>query len=309
MEESTPQIPHNSKLETGRDKISQHFPEDSHAPKKVAEPVPEAGRQELSTIHLPGEKAGDALKTKDMEVHHHPHHLTHKKKWSGYLMEFLMLFLAVFLGFLAENQREHYVEHQREKKYAAQLVDDLKKDTMICNTMVKYMSQTTRFYDSARSIFQQYPSLPDEQFVRLARYSYASYNLDNIATTFNQMKNSGSLRYIKNAALSAALSDYYDGRVPRLMTFFEYINEKLHTQIEPFFAEHFDLNVTPLYYPHDSLPVNLKYYNRSEGSDLLIKNYFQLYFNGVSYIISGVKDAGNKSTELIVLLQKEYHLE
>ena len=38
----------------------------------------------------------------NMEVHKHPHHVTHKKKWGEYVLEFLMLFLAVFLGFLAE---------------------------------------------------------------------------------------------------------------------------------------------------------------------------------------------------------------
>jgi hypothetical protein len=43
-----------------------------------------------------------------MEVHKHPHHVAHKKKWSEYLLEFFMLFLAVFLGFIAENVREHY---------------------------------------------------------------------------------------------------------------------------------------------------------------------------------------------------------
>ena len=50
--------------------------------------------------------------TENMEVHKHPHHVTHKKKWGEYFLEFLMLFLAVFLGFIAENQREHIVEHQ-----------------------------------------------------------------------------------------------------------------------------------------------------------------------------------------------------
>jgi hypothetical protein len=52
--------------------------------------------------------------TKNMEVHH-PHHPTHKKKWSEYLLEFFMLFLAVFLGFLAESKREQIVERHREK--------------------------------------------------------------------------------------------------------------------------------------------------------------------------------------------------
>lgn len=31
----------------------------------------------------------------NMEVHH-PHHVTHKKKWSEYLLEFFMLFLPCF---------------------------------------------------------------------------------------------------------------------------------------------------------------------------------------------------------------------
>ncbi len=39
------------------------------------------------------------LQTETMEVHKHPHHVTHKKKWGEYLLEFFMLFLAVrFFG-------------------------------------------------------------------------------------------------------------------------------------------------------------------------------------------------------------------
>ena len=49
-----------------------------------------------------------------MEVHAHSH--TDRKKFTHYLWEFLMLFLAVFCGFLAENYREHIIEHQREKQ-------------------------------------------------------------------------------------------------------------------------------------------------------------------------------------------------
>ena len=40
-----------------------------------------------------------------------------------------MLFLAVFCGFLAENQREHMVEHKREKKFAKRMLADLKEDS------------------------------------------------------------------------------------------------------------------------------------------------------------------------------------
>jgi hypothetical protein len=62
-----------------------------------------------------------------MEVHAHSH--TARKKWHHYLWEFLMLFLAVTLGFFVENQREHLVEHQREKQFVQSLFNDIKADT------------------------------------------------------------------------------------------------------------------------------------------------------------------------------------
>src|SRR5688572_26827027 len=242
-----------------------------------------------------------------MEVHAHTH--TPRKKWTHYFWEFLMLFFAVTLGFFVENQREHYIEHQREKKFTAQLLSDLKKDTSTYGYTSSGMKRAVEFYDSARIYFQQNTSITDDNFTRLARELYVTFNLITTTTTFNQMKASGSLRYIRNTNLAADLSSYYDQWVPALLTFFEYINEKLHTQIEPFFTQHFDLNVTPVYDSYDSLPANLRYYNRSETSDLLIKNYFQLYFNGAAYIERiALKSTRDKAVKLIELLKKEYRL-
>ena len=64
-----------------------------------------------------------------MEVHH-PHHPTHKKKWSEYIIEFLMLFAAVTLGFFAENYREHQIEKHREIQYLKNIHLDLKLENM-----------------------------------------------------------------------------------------------------------------------------------------------------------------------------------
>jgi len=61
-----------------------------------------------------------------MEAHHHTH--TERKRWYHYFWEFLMLFLAVSCGFLAENQIEHMVDHQREKQYIRSLRKDLSGD-------------------------------------------------------------------------------------------------------------------------------------------------------------------------------------
>ena len=69
-----------------------------------------------------------------MEVHAHSH--SARKKWTHYFWEFLMLFLAVTLGFLVENQREHYIEHQRANSYAANKYQELKKDTLDLHKLI-----------------------------------------------------------------------------------------------------------------------------------------------------------------------------
>jgi hypothetical protein len=71
-----------------------------------------------------------------MEIHAHTH--TERKKWTHYLWEFLMLFLAVFCGFLAENQREHMVEHQREKEFIKSLIVDIQNDAKLIDDQNAY---------------------------------------------------------------------------------------------------------------------------------------------------------------------------
>ena len=62
-----------------------------------------------------------------MEVHH-PHHPTHKKKWSEYIIEFVMLFTAVTLGFFAENVREHMAEKEKKKELLLAVARDFETD-------------------------------------------------------------------------------------------------------------------------------------------------------------------------------------
>src|SRR6187399_715301 len=88
-----------------------------------------------------------------MEVHHHAHLAsgethTERKKWTHYLWEFLMLFFAVFCGFLAENQREHYIEHQREKQYMITMLEDLKSDTIQLSDAIRYWDGINNSIDS-----------------------------------------------------------------------------------------------------------------------------------------------------------------
>src|SRR4030095_3405141 len=76
-----------------------------------------------------------------MESHAHHIHKAPGQGWKHYFFEFLMLFLAVFAGFLAENQREHIVEHQREKKFAKRLLSDLQQDSLFFEIRIKALEK------------------------------------------------------------------------------------------------------------------------------------------------------------------------
>jgi hypothetical protein len=148
-----------------------------------------------------------------MEVHKHPHDVTHKKKWGEYLLEFLMLFLAVFLGFVAENIREHIVENDRAKEYAVSLMQDLQNDTTAINVQLRsgkvYIAITDSLLDLSKSRLE---SRNAAKFSFYTRFMYWTVPLSWNRATFEQIKNSGSLRYFKNYQLLEKLMKY-DGLV------------------------------------------------------------------------------------------------
>ena len=144
-----------------------------------------------------------------MEVHHHPH--TSRKKWTHYFWEFLMLFLAVFCGFLAENFREHKVEHQREKKFIRSLVSDLETDTTRLSIIVQVRNRRAAGLDSFIILLNR-PDAP--------AYGRYLYYYNSVATrggvfrftpadgTMQQLKNAGNLRLIRQAAVSDSIVAY-----------------------------------------------------------------------------------------------------
>src|SRR4029079_7132397 len=109
-----------------------------------------------------------------MEVHAHTH--TERKKWTDYFWDFFMLFLAVTLGFFVENQREHYVEHQREKLYMKSMIGDLEKDTAMLHLIYKKTQVVLANIDTALAILQKVPvdkiDIPTLYRVNLSLLSY-----------------------------------------------------------------------------------------------------------------------------------------
>lgn len=144
-----------------------------------------------------------------MEVHSHSH--TERKKWIHYLWEFLMLFLAVTLGFLVENQREHYVEHQREKQFVRSLFNDIKADTA---NIARIINSRTAKAHALDSLSYMMNSDSSKDFTKKIYFYAASiartlpYRFVPNDGTMQQLKNSGALRLIRNRTVVDSIAKY-----------------------------------------------------------------------------------------------------
>ena len=145
-----------------------------------------------------------------MEVHHHSH--TERKKWTHYFWEFFMLFLAVTLGFFVENQREHYVEHNREEQYMVSMVEDLQTDTAELHKAILNTDSTNMYTDSVLiflSTFKIADRLPGK-FSKLMRLAGQRLSLINNDRTSSQLKNSGAMRLIRNKKVVDGILKYWN---------------------------------------------------------------------------------------------------
>ena len=142
-----------------------------------------------------------------MEVHTHTH--TPRKKWTHYFWEFIMLFLAVFCGFLAENQREHYIEQQREKQFMNSMLEDLKSDTSLLADCVRYWDDINNSIDSVSDAIQ-FP-LGKTDFAKAYRHlsnalNYYGFRYND--RTIAQLKNSGGFRLIRQKEVAGKIILY-----------------------------------------------------------------------------------------------------
>jgi len=247
-----------------------------------------------------------------MEVHQHTH--TPRKKWTHYFWEFLMLFLAVFCGFLAEYKLEHIIEHNREKQFITTLIEDLKSDTAQLRQVTAYKMRREKMVDS----LIMYLSSPDREKHGSDIYYYArnltrpQYFFPN-DRTIQQLKNSGSLRLIRNLAISDSIM-YYDQQVRYLLTLNEderSIRDNFREVIETVF----DGKV--FYSQIDS--INFSNYNKPDGNPpLFLTDAISInkVVSGAQYLKSvtrGIRDRQerikNAAEQLLLFLQKEYRFQ
>jgi hypothetical protein len=248
-----------------------------------------------------------------MEVHHHSH--SAGKKWTHYLWEFVMLFLAVTLGFFVENQREHYIEHQREKQFIQSLFNDIRTDTVNINRIIRARTAKERSIDSLSYMM----NVPDPTVFINQIYVYAIYVGRTLPYRFvpndgtiQQLKNSGAFRLIRNRIVVDSISKY-DINVRNLLG--QYAVEE--NQIEHYrtaatkifdalaFNEMMDENAAVNRMPKGAL--HLQPYNKRE---LYEWNYRLYGLNGINK--ANRRDLRlllRQAENLLMLLQKKYDLE
>jgi hypothetical protein len=168
-----------------------------------------------------------------MEVHHHPH-LPHgeKKKFKEYFLEFLMIFLAVTLGFIGENIREHITETKSAHQYLESFRNDLLQNQIQIKRYDSLYTNELPVYDSIVTIF--YEKAENKNLTVLSRLLLDGQK--NIVITINtptyqQLISSGSMRYLKNAALKDSMAHYEDG-INSLIDYNDRIISTLDNQLE-----------------------------------------------------------------------------
>jgi hypothetical protein len=150
-----------------------------------------------------------------MEVHH-PHHPTHKKKWSEYIIEFVMLFAAVTLGFFAENVREHQIIEHKTDLNLQSIILDLKKDSLLIQERIKEYENAALYLDKLNDLYLEY------QLNNLSKNEYLdkvllisdslifgnSFYINN--SSYKNTIASGSFSSINSTELKRSISNYYE---------------------------------------------------------------------------------------------------
>jgi len=143
-----------------------------------------------------------------MEVHH-PHHPTHKKKWSEYIIEFVMLFTAVTLGFFAENIREHIAEHEKKKELMKIVALDLQRDLKQLEFHQQDYAVKFKACDSLLSMVDMDPKdINIHSYYVLLSANLEYWNFNSNDKSRNEADSKGYFRNIEDTELAFLMSKY-----------------------------------------------------------------------------------------------------
>jgi hypothetical protein len=250
-----------------------------------------------------------------MEVHAHTH--TERKKWTHYLWEFLMLFFAVFCGFLAENQREHMIEGQREKKYAMALYEDLKVNTGFLDATIKERNFVIPKIDTFRMLVhtKNIDEIPAGTWTYFGRFGTRHTILPLQDATLQQLLSSGGLRLFKDQQVVEAIAQYDQSARDMKETFIyqdlmysDLVNARNILFDAWYMDEIMEINVsTEIIDSFKKKSFPLLSYKKEDF--IQYANLCQLRSFNLKYVLAKIETVAKRAQKLLALLKEEYHLE
>ena len=246
-----------------------------------------------------------------MEEHEHTH--TPLKKWTHYFWEFLMLFLAVTLGFFVEYQREHMIEHQREKKYMRAMIDDLELDTAEITDKIYILDSILLpvLKNSTSLLYRDnYSDSLIKKLYAVVPQSYRFLQIEFQDRTLIQLKNSGNLRLIQNKEVTDNLATYWTvcGNLNNtLLPAYENSRIVVKELVFSIFNLHYFENNHPFEPLKDSS--SLRFLLNDKSLFIKLANFISnLTTQAGGPIRQQFVEAKERATKLINLIEVEYHL-
>ena len=165
-----------------------------------------------------------------------------------------MLFLAVFCGFLAEYQLEHKIERERAEKFLQSMLVDVRTNIKNLDSLTGQNHTLIANHESLlKWLLQDSVTIDRSAFSKTMGASWMRNFLVR-KETYEQMKSSGSLRYVGNIEFLKKMMDY-----ERITNFAQYRNQDFEKK---YYTELF---IPALYKNYDlTCQLNLDTSNRSD---------------------------------------------
>jgi len=235
---------------------------------------------------------------------HTPDSHRERKRWTHYFWEFFMLFLAVFCGFLAENQREHFVEHKREKQYMESMLEDLVQDTMEVKRVSLVNNTSIKNIDTLLNSLRV--PLHGDIEARKKVYDFMTWSMAGETAVFtqrtlSQLKNAGGLRLVRKKEVADLIS-LYDSKIQYLIVIAKSLDEST-TDAARVGTGIFDLN----YYrtnhdqKYDLMTYDPNTLKKFSNSAQIAQTVFRFYEDHL-------QEEKQVAVRLMQLIKKEYHL-
>lgn len=134
-----------------------------------------------------------------------------EQNWFAVAIDFIIVAVGVFLGLQAANWNESRKERAEERRYYAQILDDLQEDQ---KTLEDAQQRAARYDLAAEDTLRAVrtgllPNVSPGRFAAQVHYAGFLYIPRASRRTYDELISTGNLGLLRDQAAKAAIADYY----------------------------------------------------------------------------------------------------